>query len=105
MCATQFPHLWGPNTKSISSRYSDSDQAPEKTGEEHLVLTITEILVCYGGGGHGRAERTSWQLEIRTNAYAAKSKQGERRRGEQPGFIGRSSLQKLSQENMVTNTF
>jgi hypothetical protein len=40
------------------------------------------------------------------NAYAAKSKQGNRPRGRMTwDILGGRFLQKLSQENMVTNTF
>jgi hypothetical protein len=38
------------------------------------------------------------------NAYAAKSKQAKDLGESSLGFIGRSILQTLSQENMVTNT-
>lgn len=99
---------WHTQEKTILPR----KQAKDLRGQIHPIQGIKSVQAVKGPKVY-IIDFKFWAREIveqcqvcqQVNAYAAKSKQVKRSRGNSLEFTGRSVLQKLSQEDMVTNTF
>ena len=76
-------------------------------GDKKLVQAVKGLKVYILDLRFWARKIEQYKVCQQVNAYAAKSKQGKRprREGKSIESIGKSILQMLSQENMVTNTF